>query len=141
MKIIQVLTKMENLLDQLKIAFPKGQFICQHIPPLSTLADNTYDWIITFQVIEHIENDDLFIKEIHRVLKPGGKVIITTPNKKLSLTRNPWHAREYLPKELQNLLEKYFNKLELKGVHGNEKVMGYYEENKKSVQKIMRWDF
>ena len=133
--------KNEELLKQLRQTYPKATFIEQNIPPLSTLADNTYDWIITFQVIEHIQNDDLFIKEIYRVLKPGGKVIITTPNRKLSLTRNPWHIREYLPKELETLLKKYFNKLDLNGVQGNEKVMGYYEENKKSVNKIMKWDF
>ncbi len=134
------LDKNENLLTELQQIYQHATFIRQNIPPLSSLEDNIFDWVITFQVIEHIQNDDLFIKEIYRVLKPGGKVIITTPNKKLSLTRNPWHVREYFPKELENLLKKYFNKLDLKGIHGNEKVMGYYEENKKSVRKIMKWD-
>jgi len=134
------LDKNEDLLTELQQIYQHATFIHQNIPPLYNLEDNTFDWVITFQVIEHIQNDDLFIKEIYRVLKPGGKVVITTPNKKLSLTRNPWHIREYFPKELENLLKKYFNKLDLKGIHGNEKVMGYYEENKKSVRKVMKWD-
>jgi len=134
------LDKNEDLLNELQQIYQHATFIHQNIPPLYNLEDNTFDWVITFQVIEHIQNDDLFIKEIYRVLKPGGKVIVTTPNKKLSLTRNPWHIREYFPKELENLLKKYFNKLDLKGIHGNEKVMGYYEENKKSVRKVMKWD-
>jgi 2-polyprenyl-3-methyl-5-hydroxy-6-metoxy-1,4-benzoquinol methylase len=86
------------------------------------------------------ENDDLFIKEIYRVLKPGGKLILTTPNIKLSLTRNPWHIREYTATGLQKLIHRYFNKLNRQGVHGNKKVMAYYEKNKKAVEKITRFD-
>lgn len=132
--------KNEELLESLRKAYPRLRFIDQHIPPLSGIADNSFDFVVTFQVIEHIENDNLFIQEIHRVLKPGGKVIITTPNIKLSITRNPWHVREYMPKGLEQLLRKHFTKLELKGVHGNKKVMEYYEKNKKAVQKITRFD-
>ena len=112
-----------------------------NIPPLQGLADNTYDFVVSFQVIEHIQDDGLYLKEIHRVLKPGGKALITTPNRSMSLTRNPWHIREYLPKELSSLASKTFRKVEMKGITGNEKVMKYYEENKKSVERITRWDF
>jgi ubiquinone/menaquinone biosynthesis C-methylase UbiE len=122
--------KNEELLNSLRQSYPKLRFLYQHIPPLSGIADNTFDYIVTFQVIEHIEDDSLFIKEIYRVLKPGGKVIITTPNIKLSLTRNPWHIREYTAASLQTLIQKYFQSLDRKGVHGNKKVMEYYEKNK-----------
>lgn len=109
------------------------------VPPID-LPDNTFDCVITFQVIEHIQDDESFVREIARVLKPGGQLIVTTPNKKMSLTRNPWHIREYTITELKDLLAKYFTQVEAKGVFGNEKVMDYYEENKKSVQKITRFD-
>ena len=72
-----------------------------NIPPLGTLSENTYDCIVSFQVIEHIQNDVLYLKELHRVLKPGGIALLTTPNRKLSLSRNPWHIREYLAAELR----------------------------------------
>lgn len=109
------------------------------VPPLD-FPDNTFDCVITFQVIEHIQDDDAFVREIARVLKPGGQLVVTTPNKKMSLTRNPWHIREYTITELEALLTKYFTKVNTQGVFGNEKVMAYYEENKKSVQKITRFD-
>lgn len=109
------------------------------VPPID-LPDQAFDGVITFQVIEHIQDDEAFVREIARVLKPGGKLILTTPNKKMSLTRNPWHIREYSITELQALLARYFTKVEANGVFGNEKVMDYYEENKKSVQKITRFD-
>jgi ubiquinone/menaquinone biosynthesis C-methylase UbiE len=42
--------------------------------------DNTFDYVFIKSVIEHISNTDLFLSEIYRVLKPGGKVIILTPD-------------------------------------------------------------
>jgi hypothetical protein len=92
-------------------------------------------------VIEHIQNDSLFLKEIHRLLKPGGTALITTPNRKMSLSRNPWHIREYLPGELTALARKFFREVAMKGITGNAKVMAYYQENKKSVERFTRWDF
>ena len=43
--------------------------------------DNSLDGIISTEVFEHVNNRDSFIKELNRVLKPGGKLIITAPNK------------------------------------------------------------
>ncbi|MCU0439428.1 MAG: class I SAM-dependent methyltransferase [Raineya sp.] len=132
--------KNEKLIDKLQIEYPNHRFITHHIPPLESLEDNTFDYVITFQVIEHIENDDLFVKEIQRVLKPHGKAFISTPNIKQSLTRNPWHIREYTADGLEQLMKKYFSKVEKYGVDGNEKVMQYHEENRKSVAKFKRLD-
>ncbi len=80
------------------------------------------------------------LREIHRVLQPGGLALITTPNRKMSLTRNPWHIREYLPEELAALAAKIFPNVQMKGITGNDKVMAYYEENKRSVKRITRFD-
>jgi 2-polyprenyl-3-methyl-5-hydroxy-6-metoxy-1,4-benzoquinol methylase len=111
-----------------------------NVPPLTGLEDNSFDFVITFQVIEHIKKDSDFVKEIHRVLKPGGKLIVTTPNKKMSITRNPWHIREYTIQQLKNLLGQHFSGVDAKGVFGNDAVMAYYDENKASVNKLMRFD-
>jgi 2-polyprenyl-3-methyl-5-hydroxy-6-metoxy-1,4-benzoquinol methylase len=132
--------KIESALAKLRLKYPSGKFIAMNIPPLGELKTNAYDVLITFQVIEHIEDDELFLKELHRVLKPGGVALVTTPNRKMSLTRNPWHVREYLADELKKRAQKYFNEVEMKGITGNDKVMAYYQENKKSVQRITRLD-
>ena len=137
--------KNADLINALSKAYPNSTFIQASIPPLETsvpgtLADNTFDYIVTFQVIEHIEDDDLFVKECYRVLKPGGKLLLTTVNRTFSLTRNPWHVREYVADELKGLMTKYFPTVETRGVHGNDKVMTYYEQNRASVAKFTRWD-
>ena len=110
------------------------------VPPIKGIDDNSIDCVIAFQVIEHIKKDKLFLSEIYRVLKPGGKMVLTTPNKKMTLTRNPWHIREYTSVQMKEILMEFFANVQQKGVFGNEKVMAYYEKNKESVAKITRFD-
>lgn len=134
------LDKIEEVITSLKAKFPKVAFQQAVIPPFHNIASDTYDTVVSFQVIEHIEDDKLFLEEIYRVLKPGGKAIISTPNIRHTLSRNPWHIREYTAKELIKLSEGIFDKVNAMGIGGNDKVWSYHEENRKSVNKIMRFD-
>jgi len=116
------------------------EFRKQLMPSLSGIADNSFDFAVTFQVIEHIKDDKAFVAEIYRVLKPGGMLLLSTPNRPMSLTRNPWHIREYTAAELSAVVSKKFQKVEVKGVFGSPVVMEYHERNKASVQRITRYD-
>jgi hypothetical protein len=58
----------------------------------------------------------------------------------MSLSRNPWHAREYTADQLQALLGQYFAKVDFKGIKGSDLVMQYHEENRQSIRKITRFD-
>jgi ubiquinone/menaquinone biosynthesis C-methylase UbiE len=110
------------------------------LPILTGIGDNTFDTVICFQVIEHIENDNRLLQEIKRVLKPGGSLFLTTPNQLTSLTRNPFHIREYLPAQMQALIAGHFNMQTVSGIYGNRLVMQYYQENRRSVERITRYD-
>jgi len=44
------------------------------------IEDETFDFVHANQVIEHLSETDVFIKEIYRILKIGGYAIISTPN-------------------------------------------------------------
>lgn len=85
--------------------------------------DKSFDCIISFQVIEHIQDDSAFLKEIYRVMKPGGVAYITTPNRKYRLKDdakpwNPFHIREYSGSQLNSIASTIFDQVSISGVHG-----------------------
>lgn len=131
--------KIEEVIEKLEGNYPEGKFVQANIPPLP-FDDRSFDAVVSFQVIEHIKDDTTFLKEIHRVLKPGGIALISTPNIKMTLSRNPWHIREYTADQLTELARSEFSDVEMKGIAGDEKVMRYYEQNKASVNRIMKYD-
>lgn len=137
---LTVIDKSKSVLDKIKNKHPKINILHQKIPPLSNLKDNSFDIVISFQVIEHIKDANLFIKEIHRVLKPNGKAYITTPNSKKTIARNPWHYKEYNQTEINNLVKSSFVNYRINGIQGNEKTDRYYSKNKQSVERFMCLD-
>ena len=133
------LDKIPEVTNTLSERFPNQNFEQAVFPPMD-LADESFDTIVSFQVIEHIKDDRLFLKEIARLLRPGGRAVISTPNNKMTLSRNPWHAREYTGNELADICKKYFSGVEMKGIAGSARVLEYHEKNRASVRKIMKWD-
>ena len=134
------LDKITDVIEKLSASYKNVTFRQAIVPPFDGIEDNSFDVVVSFQVIEHIKDDAFFLKEMHRVLKPGGKALISTPNIKKTLTRNPWHIREYTADQLTKLAKEIFSSVESKGIAGNKKVMEYYEKNKASVKKITRFD-
>lgn len=116
------------------LSFKRGE-----IPPLP-FEDNSFDVVTAFQFIEHIERRKEFMKECLRVLKPGGRMMVTTPNVKKSLARNPFHVHEYSFDEIKGEISSLTSAFELKGLNGNSIVNTYYEENGKFVRMILKWD-
>lgn len=126
--------------QELLEGYPNVEFRQMNVPPLAGIADESIDCVISFQVIEHIGRDREFVREVQRVLKKGGRFIVSTPNRPMSLTRNPWHVREYSPEEFGALLSAEFDGIEALGVEGNAKVWEYYEKNRQGVERITRFD-
>lgn len=144
-EMIAKLTEKFVTIDKTKVTrdYPERDgvnYLRMKVPPLTNIPDNSFDFVISFQVIEHIKNDADFIAEVHRVLKDGGKLIISTPNKTMSLTRNPWHVREYTKEEFTILLQSHFDPIRELGVYGNERAMTYYNMNRRAVRRITRYD-
>ncbi|MFF0148689.1 methyltransferase family protein [Amycolatopsis sulphurea] len=87
------------------------------------VTDRAVDIVANFQVIEHLWDQGGFLAECHRVLRPGGKLLVTTPNR-LTFTPdsdtplNPFHTRELAPSELDGLLRTAgFDVETLHGLH------------------------
>lgn len=70
----------QNALNRLteKYSEYKNQ-TCEIINNKTSYADNSYDLILSVEVMEHVENLEDYLNEIYRLLKPGGKFIWTTP--------------------------------------------------------------
>jgi len=71
------------------------------------LPKNTFDIIISFETIEHLQKIECFMKEVLRVLKSNGMFICSTPNIKYSFHPN-YHIKEFAQNEFFELMENYF---------------------------------
>lgn len=120
-------------------AFPNLRFLEAKAPPLP-FPDESFDVVTSFQFIEHLEERRDFIKEAHRVLRRGGVFLLTTPNVKRSLARNPFHAHEYTFDEMRAEIASAFDSFELFGLAGNEKVEAYYRKNAEWARRVLKWD-
>ncbi len=75
-------------------------------------ADNHFDVVVSFETLEHATEHEQIFSEIKRVLKPGGLLIISTPDKKyytdLPGYNNPFHKKELYQHEFTALVERFF---------------------------------
>lgn len=71
-----------------KTGYGKIDYVCDilDIP----VSDNSFDFIICTEVIEHVPDPISVIKEISRILKPGGTLLITAPLQS-GLHQEPYH--------------------------------------------------
>ena len=67
-------------------------YICQDLFDYSKTHLETYDVVILTEVIEHIESPIEFIDAITKILKPNGKIILTTPNRTLMTPDIIWDS-------------------------------------------------
>lgn len=93
-------------MDCQRLAFPNAQF----------------DLLVCFEVFEHMEDQDAFLSECLRVLRPGGTVIISTPNASTAEVHmrsigqtNPFHIGMLALGGLRSVLNRHFRSVELYG--------------------------
>jgi SAM-dependent methyltransferase len=94
--------------EHVRRAYPRVGVVRGNLATLP-LADASVDVVANLQVIEHLWDQHGFLVECRRVLRPGGTLLITTPNRiTFSPGRdtplNPFHTRELAPSELDSLL-------------------------------------
>ena len=79
----------------------------------SDIPSESFDLVISVEVLEHVEEDEKFVSEVNRVLKPGGRFIMTTPNGDFVENKNPDHKRHYKRQELMSLLSRHFRNVQV----------------------------
>lgn len=98
------------------------------------------DVAVAFQIIEHFDDDHAFVDHALAAVRPGGRVVITTPNRLTTFSDNPYHVREYVADELHTLLAAHADEVDLRGVHGNERVATFDRARRAEVQRWLRLD-
>ncbi len=76
--------------------------------------DTTFDVVTSFGTIERFTEQQLFLSEIRRVLRPGGLLIVSTPDRdhysSAESAPNPFHVRELTRAEFDLLLRSSFHR-------------------------------
>ncbi|MBB5174004.1 class I SAM-dependent methyltransferase [Texcoconibacillus texcoconensis] len=69
----------------------------------------TFDTIVSFETIEHVPDDEFAIQQFHRLLKPGGKLIVSTPFGKGrgKPTKEPFHYHQITVYEFFSLFNSF----------------------------------
>jgi SAM-dependent methyltransferase len=126
--------------------------------------NNSFDVVHLGDLIEHVRSPRSLLKEIRRILRPGGMVVIATPNansgfSKYSLafsrftgmswahSQAPYHLYEYRPDTLVKLLERSGFEIENLIIHGKGSfpylvgATGYFDELKRELKREGRYNF
>jgi SAM-dependent methyltransferase len=94
------------------------------------VADDAFDLVLSLQTLEHVWNQPRFLAECARVLRPGGRLALTTPNRLTFPPGNPFHAREVDVRELRALAESSrFHVESLLGLRHGDRITAYEREH------------
>jgi SAM-dependent methyltransferase len=99
--------------DRPNVKFRTGS--CAAIP----LPDDSVDVVTSFETIEHHDEHEPMMREIKRVLRPGGTLVLSSPNRAAYSDAdgftNPFHVRELYQDELEVLLRAHFARVSFYG--------------------------
>jgi SAM-dependent methyltransferase len=118
---------------------PALEFRALDVGRLAAL-DERFDLVVSFQVIEHLPEPPRFLAALAACAAPGGLLIVTTPNRLMSVSENPYHLREWTAPELLALALPVLPTVRALGVHGSERVLAYERARGEAVARILRLD-
>ncbi|MEQ6376690.1 class I SAM-dependent methyltransferase [Bacillaceae bacterium S4-13-56] len=102
----------EEIIEYARGAYyhPKSSFRVADATDL-TLIDQlgTFDVILSFETLEHIEDESAILENYYRLLKPGGMLIVSTPfgeGRGISCG-SPFHVHQLKPEEFRKLFQNY----------------------------------
>ncbi|MDI6527831.1 methyltransferase domain-containing protein [Pseudomonas otitidis] len=87
-------------------------YLCGMLPEfLARFPDSSFDVVVSFETLEHVEEPQALLEEFDRILVPGGRVIVSVPNDWSDETGedpNPYHLHVYDWQKLKQQLSKHF---------------------------------
>ena len=105
-------------------------------------ADQSFDVVLSFQVIEHVPDVDRYLAEIGRVLRPGGIFVVATPDRSSRLLpmQKPWnmfHLHEYSDAELKAALSASFARVTVKRMGGRPDVIAIETDRTRRLRWVL----
>lgn len=107
-------------------------------------VDKLYDIITCFETIEHVSSYDTAISNLNSLLKPGGILLITSPNRIITspscinlndIPSNKYHTQEFVPKELLAILNSHGFKADTDNLYGQRQRKKVYKN--KYIRKMI----
>jgi SAM-dependent methyltransferase len=117
-----------------------------HVADMRALpfADDVFAGAIAVQSIEHVPDGGRAVGEMARVVKPGGVVVLVTPNR-LTFGRpdeviDPYHHVEYDACELAELCTPHFASVEIRGLFGSERYLAVAAADRRRLERLLALD-
>jgi len=111
----------EKLIERANNRFPEQKWIvaeCHKLP----FEDKKFDVVLMLEILEHIEEPDLALKEAKRVCKDTGKIIISVPND--MKINDGAHVWSFNIQEVADILVKLGTDTQTKYICDNRNIMG-----------------
>ncbi len=103
--------------EKAKNKYQSENLVFQTGSVLDTRGEQQYDLITCFETLEHVNDHELVLRSLKNSLKPGGILLVSTPNKKnysdTNGYKNPFHQKELYKEEFQTLLGTFFKHITL----------------------------
>jgi SAM-dependent methyltransferase len=118
---------------------PNLTFRALDLMTLPSLGER-FDLVVSFQVIEHLPDPEGFLRALAACTAPGGTLVVTTPNRLMSVSENPYHLREWTAPELAALAAPVLPGSRVRGMNGSERVLAYERARGEQIRRILRLD-
>ncbi|MGD8188614.1 class I SAM-dependent methyltransferase [Brevibacillus ginsengisoli] len=88
-----------------KVTYQVGNAIDPNLPEELGM----FDTILSFETIEHVEDDRTFMDNLYRMLKPGGTLVLSSPfgRGRGMPTSEPFHVHQLTPQEFEELFDRF----------------------------------
>jgi SAM-dependent methyltransferase len=124
----------------------RGQQRETHVADMRRLpfADGAFGAVISSHSIEHVPDPETVLAEIARVLEPGGRAVLATPNR-LTFGRpdeiiDPYHYVEYDANQLDALCRSHFATLEVLGLEVSARYRAIHDDERRDLDRLLARD-
>lgn len=108
------------------------------------LPARSFASVLAVQSLEHVPDPQRVLAEVARVLELDGRAVFVTPNR-LTFGRpdeiiDPYHHVEFDAGQLEALCRTFFERVELRGLHGSARYMAIYDRERRRLDRLLSLD-